>query len=132
MLTLSSLVRDRRKELDMTQEQLADCVGVDRSAIGHIESGHVKQPAREVLLNLAHCLELPPATIALAVYGITRTEKGGRISAEEMQELRSAIRAAVIAGSGGQDMLGPRMLEGIIDQVMLVEYGIMPGDPPLG
>jgi ribosome-binding protein aMBF1 (putative translation factor) len=37
----SELLKERRKELKMTQQQLADCVGKKRTYIANIESGTV-------------------------------------------------------------------------------------------
>ncbi len=51
-------VKQRRRALDLTQEDLAECVGCSRATIQKIEEGE-RRPSRQVALRLAHCLRLP-------------------------------------------------------------------------
>lgn len=48
-------VRQRRRELKMTQEQLAEQVGVSVSFIGHIERAE-KKPSAETIVSLCESL----------------------------------------------------------------------------
>ncbi len=57
--SFGAYVHKRRKALDMTQEELARCVGCSASAIRKIESGH-RRPSRQVAELLAGCLQIPP------------------------------------------------------------------------
>ena len=51
------ILKDRRKELKITQQQLADRVGKDRSYIAYIEKGKTDMQL-STFLNIAHALEL--------------------------------------------------------------------------
>ncbi len=52
-------LRQRRKALDLTQEQLAAAIDVSLPTIAKIEAGQ-RRPSRQVAELLAHCLEVPP------------------------------------------------------------------------
>jgi len=51
-------IRDRRKQLDITQERLAAMAGIDRSYMGRIERGEVNITI-DKLYKLAKILETP-------------------------------------------------------------------------
>jgi SOS-response transcriptional repressor LexA len=57
--TLGELVRRRRKELSLRQEQLAEMIGKDQSYVSELERGKIRRPDPEVLEALAHQLGLP-------------------------------------------------------------------------
>jgi transcriptional regulator with XRE-family HTH domain len=56
-MEIAELIRRRRKELHMSQQQLADEVGVSRAAIGQWESG-ITGPTRKNAPKLAKALQL--------------------------------------------------------------------------
>jgi HTH-type transcriptional regulator / antitoxin HipB len=54
---LTEIVRERRRELDLTQEQLADIIGVHRAFVSELERG--KATVRfDLLLRLLQALGL--------------------------------------------------------------------------
>lgn len=55
---LSLIIKNARKDYDMTQQQLADSIGVSKSYINKIEHGQTKKPSLEVLNKLASILQL--------------------------------------------------------------------------
>lgn len=55
-MTLGDNIERRRKELDLTQQQLAVEVGVSQQAIGYFETGK-KIPSLAVAEQLAKCLQ---------------------------------------------------------------------------
>lgn len=55
--TLAQQVRDRRKELGISQEALADLVGIDRTYASQIERA-VANPSLEVMAALSEALKL--------------------------------------------------------------------------
>lgn len=52
-------IQKRRKELGITQEELADRVNLSRTHMGHIEQGR-RSPSLEVLNRLAKALKTSP------------------------------------------------------------------------
>lgn len=60
---LASEVRNRRAELEITQEELAHKSGLDRPYVSLMEVGR-KQPTLSVLLRLAYGLDLSLAELA--------------------------------------------------------------------
>jgi transcriptional regulator with XRE-family HTH domain len=51
-------IKQRRRALDLTQEDLSECVGCATSTIQKIELGE-RRPSKQMALRLAQCLRLP-------------------------------------------------------------------------
>lgn len=85
---LAGIVRARRQDLHLTQQQLAERVGVSRSEISEIEAGRVRHPRAGVFASLGRVLGLPAAAL-LAAVGYAATEIVGLppIDIEEADEL---------------------------------------------
>jgi transcriptional regulator with XRE-family HTH domain len=56
---LSALIRNRREELNLTQKQVADVLGVTADFMSLVESGHRRLSLDHVAL-LAHALAIDP------------------------------------------------------------------------
>ena len=52
-------IQKRRKEMGITQEELADKLNLSRTHMGHIEQGR-KSPSMEVLNKIAKALKTSP------------------------------------------------------------------------
>jgi len=50
-------LRSKREALGLTQQALADLIGVDRTAVAHIEAGR-SMPSAQVLIRLCRALQL--------------------------------------------------------------------------
>ena len=63
--TLGRTIRDRRQELGLTQEELADRIGagVTQSEVSRLERGKIRLPRRERFERLAGALGLPPGEL---------------------------------------------------------------------
>lgn len=61
MGTLSSILRQRRKDLGYTLLQIADAVGVSEATVQRWESGNIKSLRHENLIKLAEILNVTPA-----------------------------------------------------------------------
>lgn len=59
---LGEYIRWRRAELHMTQASLADTLGIERSYLSKIESGHIRRPASQYT-KLATALDVDPNVI---------------------------------------------------------------------
>lgn len=62
MKTLGYLIRDRRKELGLTQGDLADDVGITQSYLAKIETDF-QSPGTKTLIEIADILEIPIGTL---------------------------------------------------------------------
>jgi transcriptional regulator with XRE-family HTH domain len=63
-LTFGQEVRRRRRERNLSQEALAEKVGVTREAISQIERGKTQRPENELLDKLGAALDLSRVQIA--------------------------------------------------------------------
>jgi transcriptional regulator with XRE-family HTH domain len=86
--SLAHVVRARREGLHLTQQQVAERVGVSRSEISEIEAGRVKHPRAGVFDRLGKVLGLPAAVLFAAVgYAAGEAAGVGPIELEESDEL---------------------------------------------
>ena len=83
---ISELVADGRKHMNLSQQQLADTTGINRTMISHIESGEYV-PSLQQLTSLSEALHFDPTDIF--------TENGNGTDLEKASPLNIAI-----AGTG--------------------------------
>lgn len=65
--SLGSVVRERRRQLNLTQEEVARRVGVSNAYIGHLESNS-RCPSPEVVTRLALALDLDRTELFFLAY----------------------------------------------------------------
>jgi LuxR family maltose regulon positive regulatory protein len=88
-VSFGAWISQQRKALDLTREQLAQCVGCSVSALRKIEADE-RRPSRQMAELLADCLEIPPdqhPTLLQVARGQPRVEwlataKPGRLNAQ--------------------------------------------------
>ena len=100
-MSFGQRMRERREAMGLTRDQLADRVGVTRSAIGNYETG-VSSPKEDVLLRLFHALQVDPNYLyqdALAGGGF-RCDAEEQTLVEKYRQLSLAGRQAVNAVLG--------------------------------
>lgn len=67
-VTLGGIVRDARRRRDLTQDELAEVLGVSRETVSQLERGRPKKPLDPDFVNrLASHLELPVIDLVLAL-----------------------------------------------------------------
>ena len=91
-MSFGQRMRERREAMGLGRDQLADLVGVTRSAIGNYETG-VSFPKEDVLLRLLHALRVDPNYL----YQDDFQGEAFRCSAEE-QSLVEQYRQLSLAG----------------------------------
>ena len=91
-MSFGQRMRQRRENLHLSRDQLAELVGVTRSAIGNYETG-VSFPKEDVLLRLFHALQVDPNYL----YQDDFHGEAFRCSAEE-QSLVEQYRQLSLAG----------------------------------
>lgn len=66
MKTLSDVVRDARTARRMTQEDLAEAIGLSYGYVGQLETGKVARPRATTLRKLAAALQVPLDDLVVA------------------------------------------------------------------
>lgn len=59
-MTMGNIIEDRRKELNMTQEDLAEALGTTKATVSRWESGGIRKMKRPMIVALAKVLQLDP------------------------------------------------------------------------
>ena len=73
-MTLGSRIKEKREQLGMTQKQLADKLGVTKSAICNYENG-TSSPKEDVLLNIFKVLSVDPNYLYQDSVNVTENSK---------------------------------------------------------
>lgn len=59
-MTIGDIIRDRRKALNMTQDDLAQCVNTTKATVSRWESGDIHKMKRPMIAALARTLQIDP------------------------------------------------------------------------
>jgi transcriptional regulator with XRE-family HTH domain len=105
---LARLVRANRERLHLTQGELAEQVGVSRSAISELEAGRIEQPRAAVFARLGKALGLPAAALLAAAGYPAEGEVVMGLEADEIALLAGSL--AQLAGNE-REWLRARLLE---------------------
>jgi transcriptional regulator with XRE-family HTH domain len=105
---LGILVRSSRERLHLTQNELAQKVGVSRSAISELEAGRIEQPRAAVFARLGKALGLPAAALLAAAGYPAEGEAILGIESDEVALLAASL--AQLAGSE-REWLRARLVE---------------------
>ena len=60
-MTIGDIIKAKRKELNMTQEDLARAVGTTKATVSRWESGDIRKIKRDMIKSLENTLQLDPA-----------------------------------------------------------------------
>jgi transcriptional regulator with XRE-family HTH domain len=91
---IGAAIRTRRRELEMTQEELESRTGIAQSYLSKVERGEIKRPSREVVVTLARELDADgEAWLQLADYS---TSVAG-LSVSDIDRLADAVVTKLIA-----------------------------------
>jgi transcriptional regulator with XRE-family HTH domain len=101
-------VRANRERLRLTQSELAERVGVSRSAISEIEAGRIEQPRAAVFARLGKALGVPAAALLAAAGYPAEGEFVMGLEADEIALLAGSL--ANLAGNE-REWLRMRLLE---------------------
>ena len=81
--SIGEIIRNKRKELGLSQETLAELIGSDAHYISNLERGH-RKPGRKVLVALSNALCIPMDTLMGVASNI--------VLHENVTELESKLR----------------------------------------
>ena len=59
-MTIAERIKQRRKELGLSADELAAAIGKDRSTIYRYENGDIESAPVDVIVSLAHALKVSP------------------------------------------------------------------------
>lgn len=90
---LSQMIRDKRKELSISQEKLAEMVGVTTSFVGQVERGE-SLPSIETLFAFVQNLKLDVTNL---FFGIIDSQKSGQEISDIALQMDDKKRHLLIA-----------------------------------
>jgi len=90
---LGARVRTARKQLMMTQEQLAEAVGISASFLGHIERGS-RVASLETLVALCNTLKVSPAHLLRGSLTAGQQHMPENLSERDRSRLQEFLRLA--------------------------------------
>lgn len=64
-MNIGIIIRDRRKELGLTLEELGDLVGVGKSTVRKWETGYISNMKRDKIALVAKALKLNPVSLII-------------------------------------------------------------------
>jgi transcriptional regulator with XRE-family HTH domain len=108
--TFGAVIRERRRQLDLTQEDVATRIKTSTPYIGHLESGK-RHPSEKVIARLGEVLGLESRDLFFLANPRTRdllstANSGGRRSAWEEFRRDDRIRRAHNISTEEMDVLG--------------------------
>ena len=99
MADLGKVIRDRRKELDLTLEEVGEAVGVGKSTVLKWENGSIKNIGSDKVGKLANILQMDPMVL------ISLGDLGERMAAitqqinERMEKYNSMVPSDLAIGN---------------------------------
>lgn len=121
-MELNDILKIRRAELNLTQKEVADYVGVSEATLSRWESGEIKNLKRNRIAALAKILKLPPSTIVGTldeeeqICTITENEDDWIIDELNMVRNSQGIRDLIRASKGlSEDQLS--LVANLVSQI---------------
>lgn len=121
-MELNDILKIRRAELNLTQKEVADYVGVSEATLSRWESGEIKNLKRNRIAALAKILKLPPSTIVGTldeeeqIYTIDENEDDWLIDEFDMVRNSQGIRDLIRASKGlSEDQLS--LIANLVSQI---------------
>lgn len=108
-MEFGSLLRDHRKRRRLTQQQLADAVGVDFTYISKVENGRVDPPSEATLQKIASVLEIDPEELLA---------HAGKVGPEIKTAAAAQPQLALLLRTIGRKQLTPEQYRRMLDIAM--------------
>lgn len=107
-MNMAERIKERRRALGMTQEELGAKLGLKKSAIAKYENGRVENIKRSVILKMSEVLECP-ATYLMGIdpeYSIDDLKPIEKPDPNDIELLRAYYSATKEVQSGIRQILG--------------------------
>ena len=105
-LTIGEKIQQRRKELGMSADELAEKLGIDRSTIYRYENGDIKKFPLDMLEPIANALNTTPTYLVSNHYDIGQKIKNARIlhglTQEQLGDLVGVQKSAIAKYENGR------------------------------
>lgn len=62
-MKVSEIIRNRRIELGMTQQDVADAIGITKATVSRWETGNIKSMNRDNIEKLSRLFDIPPSVL---------------------------------------------------------------------
>ena len=85
--TIGSKIRERRKSMGITQEQVADFLGINPSHVSNVENGRAN-PSLTALINIANILECSIDQFVYGEYTFNRADTESALDKEIMDKIK--------------------------------------------
>ena len=92
--SIGNIIREKRKELNLTQAQLAEIIGSDEYYISTIETGK-RKPGRKFLIALSNSLSIPIDSLLGIDSNVVLHEKVSDLE-KKLQKLKPTDRELLI------------------------------------
>jgi transcriptional regulator with XRE-family HTH domain len=92
LMDIGSKIRAARIAKNMTQEELGEILGVQRSAVAKYENNRVVNIKRSTLKKISEVLDIPPFEL---IYNGDIEEKAATIDSSGMSEVKRNLRTLV-------------------------------------
>lgn len=100
MMKPGDIIKERRIELGLTQEELGEKIGVQKSAIAKYENGAVENLKRTVIKKLSDILDLSP----LQIMGLEDETRGHSNFTTAKEAVKWLLEQNVVMGFNGLDI----------------------------
>lgn len=109
-MNTNELIKQRRKELNLTQKEVADSVGVSEATVSRWESGNIANMGRDKIALLSEILNISPSVIA----GYNENDNSNNLS--NLTPKQEELYNTIIKFSDDKISLALRVLHSILDE----------------
>ena len=117
---LADKVKERRKQLGLTQEELGDLIGVKKAAINKYEKGLVVNLKRSTIANLAKALDVDPIWL-LGMEEVQENLPQGVIPMSDLQRKHIPLIGSVAAG---EPIFDPEFPDVVVDGPLDADFAL--------
>lgn len=119
-MNIGEMIKNRRKELDLTLEQVGEACGVGKSTVRKWETGYIKNMRRDKLALLASVLRMDPADLIEKPSNVM-TLPSNLIPISDLQHHRIPVLGSMAAG---EPMYDPEFPDVVVDGPLDADFAL--------
>ena len=117
MKTLADRINNRMKELNITQEELANEIGISQAAVQKITSGKTEHPKK--ILEISKKLRVSPDWLTTGIGDIEKASLSPlEISIQDENGVLNSLKLSMIDSITALDMPKARVLKNFLDLLL--------------